>query len=153
MRVVAWLTERIGHSLDQFFRDRVLQALCFDVHVAPVVAELARQIRFEDAVAADHLKCGATALRRQLHAAIRHMLDQSRLGETFHHAADGWRRDFEHFRDIAGCGETALTGEVENGLEVVFDGPRQRRLWGSNRGVHRLSLSKPLSTRQGIRLA
>jgi len=41
MRVVARLTERIGHPLDQLLRNRVLQPLGFDVHVTPVVAELA----------------------------------------------------------------------------------------------------------------
>ncbi len=129
MRVVARLTERIGHPLDQLFRDRVLQPLGFDVHVTPVVAELAGEIRFEDPVTPDHLQRGATALWRELHAAIRHVLDEPGLGEPLHHAADRRRRDFEHFRDVARRRETALTGEMENGLQIVLDGPRERWLW------------------------
>jgi len=53
-------------------------------------------------VTPDHLQRGATALWRELHASIRHVLDQSRLGQSFHHAADRGRRDFEHFGDVAG---------------------------------------------------
>ncbi len=136
VRIVARLAQRVGHALDQFLRDGVLQSLGFDMHVPPVIAELAREIRFEDPMATDHLQRGAPPLRRQLHAAIRHMFDESRFGEPFHHAADGRRCDFEHLGDVAGRRETALIGEMKNRFEIVFDRPRQRGLGRTNRGVH-----------------
>src|SRR5438552_17252007 len=96
-----------------------------DMQVTPVVPEFAREIRFENAMPADHLECGATALRGELHAAIVYVLDEPRFGQPLHHATHGWRGHVEHFRDVTRGRETALTGEVENGLQVVFDGPRE----------------------------
>jgi hypothetical protein len=140
MGIVARLAEFIGHAFDQLFGDRMLEALGFDVHVTPVKAELAREIRLENAMAANHLECRATALWSELHAAIRDMLDQPGLGEALHHAAHRRRRDFEHFGDIARCGETALTREMKNGLQIVFNRSRERRLGlGRSDGIHRLS--------------
>ncbi len=123
--VVARLTQGVRHPLDQLLGNGMLQALRFDMDVAPVVAELAGEIRFEDAVATNHLERGATALRRKLHAAIWHVFDQSRFGKTFHHATHRRRSDVEHFGDVAGCGEPALTREVENRFEIVFHRPRE----------------------------
>ncbi len=116
----------------------MLEPLGFDVHVAPVVTEFTGEIRFEDAVAPNHLQRRAPALRRELHTAIRHVLDEPRFREPLHHAAHGRRSDVKHFSDVAGCGEAALTGEVENRLQVVFDRPRERRgrLWRTNGSAH-----------------
>ena len=116
VRIVARLAECIRHPLDQLFGHRMLEPLGFDVHVTPVVTKFAGEIGFEDAMAANHLQRGAATLRCELHAAIRHMLDEPRFRETLHHAAHGWRSDVEHFGDVAGGREAALTGEVENRL-------------------------------------
>src|SRR2546425_4549389 len=107
MRVVAGLAERIRQPRDQLLAHRSLQPLGFDVHVTPVVTEFAREIRFEDAVPADHLECGAAALRGELHAAIGHVLDESRFGQPFHHATHGRTADVDHLRYVAGRRETA----------------------------------------------
>ena len=151
--VVARLTQGVRHPLDQLLGDGMLEALRFDMDVAPVVPEPAGEIRFEDAVATNHLECRATTLRGELDAAIRHVLDQSRFGQAFHHATDRRRSDSEHFGDIAGCGEPALTRQVENGLEIVFYGPREcrRRLRRTDRAQGTLQVNA-LSTRQCISL-
>ena len=78
-------------------------------------------------MAANHLQCGAPALRCELHAAVRHVLDEPRLRETFHHPAHGWGSDVEHFGNVAGGGEAALTGEMENRFQIIFDRPREWR--------------------------
>src|SRR2546430_9185471 len=65
VRIVARLAQRVGHPLDQLLGYRVLETLCLDVHVAPVVPELARQIDLEDSVAPDHLERGTPALDRK----------------------------------------------------------------------------------------
>src|SRR2546423_2593954 len=116
----------------------MLEPLSFDVHITPVVTKFAGEIGFEDAMAANHLQRGAAALRCELHAAIRHMLDEPRLRETLHHAAHGRRSDVEHFGDVAGSREAALTGEVENRLQIVFDRPRERRrrVWSTGGSAH-----------------
>ena len=129
VRIVPWLAQRIRHAPDQLLRHRMLQLLGLDVDVAPVVAQLAREVRFENAVTTDHLQRRATSLRSELHPAIRDVLDEPGFGEPLHHAADRRRRDREHFRNVARRRETALAGEMKNRFEVVFDGPCQRRLW------------------------
>src|SRR2546422_10237992 len=72
-------------SLDQVVRHGVLELFRLGVHPAPVVAEVLREVQLEDAMTPDHLEGGAPPLGRQLHAAIRHVLDQPRLRESLHH--------------------------------------------------------------------
>src|SRR6266496_186404 len=64
--------------------------------------------------------------RRELHAAIWHVLDQAGFGETFYHAAHRGRREIEHRGDLARGREAALVGEMVDDLEVVLDRPGER---------------------------
>ena len=127
VRIVARVTQRAGHPVDELFGDGVLEPLGLGVDLAPVVTELLREIDFENAMTADHLESGVAPLVRQLHAAVGHVLDQAGLRQTFHHATYRWRCDFEHRRDVArGC-EPPLTREVLDRFQVVLDRPCQRR--------------------------
>jgi hypothetical protein len=124
------------HAVDQLVRHGVLEALGLGMHAAPVVTQVLHEVELEDAVAADHAQRRPAALRRELHAAIRHVLDQSRFREALHHAAHRRRRHGEQRRDVARGGEAALAREVIDALQIVLDRPRERGRGVAQQCVH-----------------
>jgi hypothetical protein len=88
MRVAARIAELLGDDPLQILGDVVLEHLGLRVDSVPRHPERLREIRLQQPVMADHLQCNALAGGGERCAAIRLVLGEPELGETFDHRRD-----------------------------------------------------------------
>jgi hypothetical protein len=100
VRIDGRLADGCRHSIDQLLRRRVLETLGLVVHSIPGVSKGAREIGFDDAMAAEHAQRNPTAFVGEADAAIALVREQPLLGEATHHPAHRRGRDREPVRDV-----------------------------------------------------
>src|SRR5690348_15397755 len=121
VRIDRRLADRRRHAIDELVRCRMLQPLGLVVHEIPRVAERAREVRLDHAMAANRAERHASPFFRELHAAIALVLEQALIGEATHHPAHRCGRDLEPLRDVGGRGRAARALDLVDHLEVVLD--------------------------------
>ena len=110
-------------------RDSVLERLGLVVDLVPAHAQLAHEVRLEQAMATHDAQGSPPARRRQLDAAVARVADQTVACEALHHARHGGGPDPEARGQLAGAHRlTALRLEEVDRLQVVLDGQRRDRL-------------------------
>ncbi len=120
------IAERGGHPLDQGIAYRVLEPLRLLVHNLPAISQEADQIGLENPVTAHHAERQPPSVGGELDTLVRHVLQQSLLGEPLDHPADGGCREPEVMGDVAGSRRLPIQGEPVDGLEIVFHRLGQR---------------------------
>ena len=86
VRIGGGMTERGRHALNEIIGRGVLEALGFVVHAIPGIPEDAGEIRLEDAMTANGAQRRLPPAWRELHAAIRHVIEVALRGQPTHHA-------------------------------------------------------------------
>jgi hypothetical protein len=114
--------ENGGDPVDQLIGGGVLEAFGLVVNAVPGVAERIDEKCLDNAVSADHADGVVPPFGGEAGAVIADVFDEALVGESLEHAGDGARCDAESFRD-GGCRDRpAILRELEDGLEIIFDG-------------------------------
>ena len=100
----------------------MLERLRLLVHAIPRHAELLDEIELEQPVVAQHLERDLLAVVRELHAAVRDVLDQALVGELLDHPGGRRGRDLQAIREVVGRDRLAraVLQRVDR-LRVVLD--------------------------------
>ena len=108
VRVVRRVAELGRDARLEVLGEHVLERLGLLVHAVPRHAELLGEVELEQPVVAQHLERDALAVGRQLHAVVRHVLDQPALGELLDHRRRRRRRDAEALGEVVGRDRLAV---------------------------------------------
>jgi hypothetical protein len=116
------VTESVRHTVHHRVSDSMFQTLRFLVYRVPGIAQKLDQIRFDEAVTADHPQCRAAAFAGKLNPAIGDVVKEAVLRKLLDHSSNRWRRESQEMGDFTGGRRPSLRGELIDGLQIVFNG-------------------------------
>ena len=100
-----------------FLRELVFEARGQAIGFVPRIAEHVREEPFDDSMATDAADRSNRSDFGQLDGLVRHVVDKSAVGESFHAGGDGARAHAERLGQIAGVGFARATDEAVDALE------------------------------------